>query len=129
MIARNSAFTYKGRTVDIREVGRQLGVRYAVEGSVRKAQTRVRITCQLIQAENGAHIWAEHYDRDFSDIFALQDEITANIVGTLAPAVQRAEIDRARRKPAESLDAYDLYLRALTALGLPPARATRRRDT
>ena len=115
VIARNSAFTYKGRTVDIREVGRQLGVRYVVEGSVRKAQTRIRITCQLIHAETGTHLWAEHYDRDFNDIFALQDEITTNVVSTLAPAVQRAEIERVRRKPAGSLDAYDLYMRALTA--------------
>jgi adenylate cyclase len=115
VIARNSAFTYKGRSVDIREIGRQLGVRYVVEGSVRKAQTRVRITCQLIQAENGAHLWGEQYDRDFSDIFALQDEITTNIVSTLAPTVLRVEIERARRRPAESLDAYDLYLRALAA--------------
>lgn len=115
VIARNSASTYKGRPVDIREVGRQLGVRYVVEGSVRKAHTRVRITCQLIQAETGAHLWAEHYDRDFCDIFALQDEITISIVSILAPTVQRAEIERVRRKPSENLDAYDLYLRALAA--------------
>jgi adenylate cyclase len=115
VIARNSAFTYKGRTVDVREIGRQLGVRYVVEGSVRKERTLIRITCQLIQAENGAHLWAEQYDRDFRDIFALQDEITTGIVSTLAPAVQRAEIERVRRKPVENLDAYDLYLRALAA--------------
>jgi adenylate cyclase len=107
VIARNSAFTYK--------VGRQLGVRYVVEGSVRKAQTRVRITCQLIRAEDGTHLWAEHYDRDFSDIFALQDELTTSIVSILAPTVQRAEIERVRRNPSESLDAYDLYLRAVAA--------------
>jgi len=115
VIARNSAFTYKDRTVDIREIGRQLGVRYVVEGSVRKAQNRIRITCQLIQAENGTHLWAEQYDRDFSDIFALQDEITSGIVSTLAPAVQRSEIERVRRKPVGNLNAYDLYLRALAA--------------
>jgi adenylate cyclase len=115
VIARNSAFTYKGRSVDIREIGRQLGVRYVVEGSVRKARTRIRITCQLIQAENGAHLWGEQYDRDFSDIFALQDEITTSIASTLAPTVLRAEIERARRRPVENVDAYDLYLRALAA--------------
>ena len=115
VIARNSAFTYKGRTTDIRKIGRQLGVRYVVEGSVRKVEKRIRITCQLIHAENGVHLWAEQYDRDLRDIFALQDEITSNIVSTLVPTLQRIEIERARRKPVENLDAYDLYLRALAA--------------
>ena len=115
VIARNSAFTYKGRTADIREIGRQLGVRYVVEGSVRKAEKRIRITCQLIHAQNGVHLWAEQYDRDFRDIFALQDEITSNIVSTLVPTLQRVEIERAQRKLAENLNAYDLYLRALAA--------------
>jgi TolB-like protein len=113
VIARNSSFTYKGRAVDIKQVGRELGVRYVLEGSVRKAGNRVRITAQLIQVETGAHVWAEQYDRDLEDIFALQDEMTASIVGALVPGLQRAEIERARGKPPENLDAYDLYLRAL----------------
>jgi TolB-like protein/Tfp pilus assembly protein PilF len=115
VIARNSSFTYKGRVVDVRQVGRELGVRYILEGSVRKADNRVRISGQLVQTETGAHVWAERYDRDFGDIFALQDEMTASIVGALVPSLQRAEIERARGKPPDSLDAYDLYLRALTA--------------
>jgi TolB-like protein len=113
VIARNSSFTYKGRTVDIKQVGRELGVRYVLEGSVRKAGSRVRISGQLIQTETGAHIWAERYDSELSDVFALQDEITASVVGAIVPSLQQAEIERARRKPPESVDAYDLYLRAL----------------
>jgi TolB-like protein/tetratricopeptide (TPR) repeat protein len=115
VIARNSSFTYKGRAVDIKDVGRELGVRYVIEGSVRKAGNRVRITGQLIQADSGVHVWAEHYDGDLGDIFALQDEMTASVVGALVPNIQKAEIRRTRDKPPESLDAYDLYLRGLAA--------------
>jgi adenylate cyclase len=121
VIARNSTFTYKGRSVDIRQVGRELGVRYVLEGSVRKAADRVRITAQLIDAETSAHIWAERYDRAVHDIFALQDEITLSTVAAIEPSVRLAEIERARRKRPESLDAYDLVLRAtpLVDTGMP----------
>lgn len=111
--ARNSSFTYKGRDIDIKQVGRELGVRYVLEGSVRKAGDRVRISCQLVQAETGAHVWAERYEGELSDIFALQDEMTGSVVGAIAPSLQQAEIERARRKPPVNLDAYDAYLRAL----------------
>jgi TolB-like protein/Tfp pilus assembly protein PilF len=113
VIARNSTFTYKGRAVDVRQVGRELGVRYVVEGGVRKAGARLRITAQLIEAETGAHIWADRFDGALEDVFDLQDRITAAIVGIIEPNLRRAEIERARRKRPESLDAYDLYLRAL----------------
>jgi adenylate cyclase len=113
VIARNSSFTYKGRAVDIRQVGRELGVRYVVEGSVRKAGTRMRITAQLIQAEAGQHIWADSFDGELADVFDLQDRITSSVVTAIEPSLRQAEIDRARRKPTEHLDAYDYYLRAL----------------
>jgi adenylate cyclase len=113
VIARNSSFTYKGKTVDVKQVGRELGVRYVLEGSVRKAGNRVRITGQLTEAESGAHLWAERYDRDLTDIFAVQDEITVSVVGSIEPSVRRAEIERVKRKRPENLDAYDLALRAL----------------
>ena len=113
VIARNSSFTYKGRAVDVKQVGRELGVRYVLEGSVRKAGDRVRITGQLINAESGAHVWAERYDRKFDDIFALQDEITLSIVGAIEPSLRQAEVERVNRKRPENLDAYDLALRAL----------------
>jgi len=112
VIARNSTFTYKGRAVDVKQVGRELGVRYVLEGSVRKAGRSVRVTGQMIDAATGAHVWAERYDRSSSDIFALQDEIALSAVGAIAPSVRRAEIDRVKRKRPESLDAYDLVLRA-----------------
>jgi TolB-like protein/tetratricopeptide (TPR) repeat protein len=115
VIARNSAFTYKGRSVDVKQVGREMGVRYVLEGSVRKAKDRVRITGQLVEAENGTHVWADRYDGNLDDIFALQDQITASVVGALLPRLETAEIERARKKPTASLDAYDLYLRALAA--------------
>jgi TolB-like protein/cytochrome c-type biogenesis protein CcmH/NrfG len=115
VIARNSAFTYKGRSVDVKHVGREMGVRYILEGSVRKAKDRVRISGQLVEAENGTHIWADRYDGNLDDIFALQDQITTSVVGALLPKLETAEIERARKKPTESLDAYDLYLRALAA--------------
>lgn len=113
VIARQSSFCYKGRAVDVKQIGRELGVRYLVEGSVRRAGDRVRIAVQLIDAEADAHLWAERYERDLSDIFALQDEITARIVAAVEPNVQAVEIQRARAKPPGSLAAYDLYLRAL----------------
>jgi TolB-like protein len=112
VIARNSTFTYKGRAVDVKQVGRELGVRYVLEGSVRKAGGSVRVTAQMIDASTGAHVWAERYDRSSDDIFALQDEIALSAVGAIAPSVRRAEIDRVKRKRPDSLDAYDLVLRA-----------------
>jgi TolB-like protein/DNA-binding SARP family transcriptional activator len=113
VIARNSSFTYQGRTVDVTQVARELGVRYVLEGSVRKAGGRVRITGQLIQAETGQHIWADKFDGELADVFDLQDQITASVVAAVEPSLRQAEIDRARRKPTERLDAYDYYLRAL----------------
>ncbi len=113
VIARNSSFTYKGKTVDVKQVGRELGVRYVLEGSVRKASNRVRITGQLVDAATGAHVWADHFDGALDDIFDLQDRVTASVVGIIEPKLRHAEMERARRKPTESLDAYDLYLRAL----------------
>jgi tetratricopeptide (TPR) repeat protein len=113
VIARNSSFVFKGRAIDVKEVGQQLGVRYVLEGSIRRAGHRVRITGQLIEAATGAHIWADRYDRDFTDIFDLQDEITLSVVGAIEPSLRNAEIERARRKRPDDLDAYDLYLRAL----------------
>src|SRR5450631_411065 len=112
VIARNSTFIYKGRAVDVKQVGRELGVRYVLEGSVRKTGASVRITGQLIDASTGVHVWAERYDRRSENIFALQDEIALSVVGAIAPSVRRAEIDRVKRKRPDSLDAYDLVLRA-----------------
>jgi TolB-like protein len=112
VIARNSTFTYKDRAVDVRQIGRELGVRYVLEGSVRKAGGSVRVTGQMTDASTGAHVWAERYDRSSDDIFALQDEIARSAVGAIAPSVWRAEIDRVKRKRPDSLDAYDLVLRA-----------------
>jgi TolB-like protein/Tfp pilus assembly protein PilF len=116
VIARNSSFTYKGRAVDVKQVGRELGVRYVLEGSVRKAANRVRITGQLIDATNGAHIWAERFEGSLDDIFELQDQMTESVVGAIAPQLERAEIERARRKPTESLNAYDYYLNGMAYL-------------
>jgi TolB-like protein/Tfp pilus assembly protein PilF len=116
VIARNSAFTYKGRAVDVRQVGRELGVRYLLEGSVRKAANRVRITGQLIDAATAAHLWADRFDGTPEDIFDLQDHVTASVVGAISPALEQAEIDRAKRKPTESLGAYDYFLRGRAAL-------------
>jgi TolB-like protein/class 3 adenylate cyclase/tetratricopeptide (TPR) repeat protein len=113
VIARNSSFTYKGRAVDVKQVGRELGVRYVLEGSVRKAANRVRITGQLVDAATGAHLWAERFDGGLGDIFDLQDQVTESVVGAIAPAVEKAEIERAKRKPTESLDASARYLRGL----------------
>ena len=113
VIARNSSFTYKGRAVDVKQVSRELGVRYVLEGSVRKAAGRVRITAQLVDAGTGAHLWADRIDGALEDIFDLQDQVSASVVGAIAPRLQQAEIKRAKRKPTESLDAYDYYLRGL----------------
>jgi TolB-like protein/class 3 adenylate cyclase/Tfp pilus assembly protein PilF len=112
VIARNSSFTYKGRAVDIKQVGRELGVRYVLEGSVRKAGGRVRITGQLIATETGAHLWAERFDGAMEDVFSLQDEVTEKVIAAIGPGVERAEIERARRKPTANLGAHDYYLRA-----------------
>jgi len=116
VIARNSSFTYKGRAVDVKQVGRELGVRYVLEGSVRKAANRMRITAQLIDASTGAHLSAERFDGTLDDIFDLQDQVTSSVVGAIAPNLERAEIARAKRKPTDSLDAYDYYLRGMAAV-------------
>jgi adenylate cyclase len=113
VIARNSTFTYKGRAVDVAKVGRELGVRYILEGSVRKAGNRVRITAQLIEAMSSHHVWADRFDGELADIFDLQDQVTASVVGAIEPSLNLAEIERAKAKPTENLNAYDLYLRAL----------------
>ena len=113
VIARNSSFTYKGKPVDVKQVARELGVRYVLEGSVRKAGRRVRITGQLIDALTGTHIWADRFDGSLEDVFELQDKVASGVVGAIEPKLRQSEIERAVRKPTESLDAYDLYLRAL----------------
>ncbi|KRR11517.1 adenylate cyclase [Bradyrhizobium jicamae] len=113
VIARNSSFTFKGKAVDIKEVGRRLGVRYVLEGSVRKAAGKVRISGQLIDAVTGAHIWADRFERDLTDVFALQDEVTAAVVSAIQPKLLQAEIEMATRRRSENLTAYDLYLRAM----------------
>ena len=113
VIARNSAFVYKGCPVDVQQVGRELGVRYVLEGSVRKAGSRVRITGQLIDVSTRIHLWADHFDGAVEDVFELQDRITQSVVGALVPTLRKAEIERARRKPPASLDAYDCVLRAI----------------
>ena len=106
MIARNSSFSFKGRAVDVKQVGRELGVRYVLEGSLRKSGNRVRVTAQLVEAETGNHVWAERYDRDLADIFSVQDEITQATTIAIAPAIADAEQQRAMRKPPASLDAW-----------------------
>jgi TolB-like protein len=113
VIARNSSFTYKGRAIDVKQVGRELGVRYVLEGSVRKAANRLRITGQLIDTATGAHLWADRFDGTLEDIFDLQDQVTASVLGAIAPKLEQAEIDRAKRKPTESLHAYDYFLRGM----------------
>nr|WP_305111851.1 winged helix-turn-helix domain-containing protein [Shinella lacus] len=116
VIARNSSFTYKGQAVDVKEVGRALGVRYVLEGSLRKAGDKVRITGQLIEAATGAHLWAERFEGTLGNLFELQDKIAESVVGAISPQLERAEIERAKRKPTESLDAYDYYLRGMARL-------------
>jgi adenylate cyclase len=117
VIARNSSFTYKGRSVDVKRIGRDLGVRYVLEGSLRKSGTRIRVTAQLVEAENGKHAWAERYDRDLADIFAVQDEITEAVTIAIAPVIAQAEQQRAMRKPPENRDAWAAYQRGLWHLG------------
>ena len=112
VIARNSSFAYRNKTIDVKQVGRELGVRYVLEGSVRKLADRIRISAQLIDTATGAHVWAERYDRKSDDIFALQDEITLSVVGAIEPSLRLAEAERVKRKRPESLDAYDLVLQA-----------------
>src|SRR5262249_34874196 len=112
VIARNSSFTYKGSAVDIRQVGRELGVRYVLEGSIRRAGSRLRFTGQLIDATSGAHIWADRFEGEMSDVFELQDRFTESVVAAIEPNLQLAEIERRKHKPATNLDAYDLLLRA-----------------
>jgi len=116
VIARNSSFTYKGRAVDVKQIGRELGVRYVLEGSVRKAGNRVRIAGQLVDTSMGAHLWADRFDGELTDIFDLQDRVTASVVGAIAPKLEQAEIERAKRKPTERLDAYDYFLRGMACV-------------
>jgi TolB-like protein len=116
VIARNSSFSYKGRNVDVGTIGRELGVRYVLEGSVRRASDRMRVNAQLVDAGSGVHLWAEKFDGTLEDIFDLQDQITAKVVGAIAPRLELAEIDRVSRKPTGSLQAYDYYLRGLAAI-------------
>ena len=123
VIARNSSFTYKGQTVDVKQVGRELGVRYVLEGSVRKAGWRVRITAQLIDAANGSHLWADRFDGSLEDIFDLQDKVASSVAGIIEPALQAAETARSAHRPTNDLTAYDLYLRAY-AMVLASVRQT-----
>jgi TolB-like protein/DNA-binding SARP family transcriptional activator len=116
VIARNSSFTYRGRAVDVKQIGRELGVRYVLEGSVRKAANRVRITGQLIDASSGMQLWADRFEGGLEDIFDLQDQVTAHVVGAIAPKLEQAEIERTKRKPTESMDAYDYYLRGMACV-------------
>ncbi|HUB97167.1 MAG TPA: adenylate/guanylate cyclase domain-containing protein [Stellaceae bacterium] len=118
VIARNSSFTYKGRAVDVKQVGTELGVRYVLEGSVRKAAGRVRITGQLIDTASGTHLWGDRIDGALEDIFDLQDQVTTSVVGAIAPKMELAEIERAKRKPTENLGAYDYYLRGAASFHL-----------
>jgi adenylate cyclase len=124
VIARNSSFSYKGRVIDVRQVARELGVRYVLEGSVRKAGNRVRISAQLIDAATGSHVWAERYDRELADIFAVQDEITERVVAAMEPQLYAAEYFRSQRKPPESLDAWECVIRALSSFGQGTAAGT-----
>ena len=117
VIARNSTFTYKGRAVDVKHVGRELGVRYVLEGSVRKSGNRIRVTAQLVEAETGNHVWAERYDRNLADIFAVQDEITERVVAAIEPELYAAEQVRSQNKPPDSLDAWECAIRALSLIG------------
>ena len=116
-IARNSSFTYKGQTIDVKQVGRELGVSYVLEGSVRKAGGRVRITAQLIAATSGAHLWADRFDGSLEDVFELQDNVASSVAGVIEPALRAAEIQRSSHRPTQDLTAYDLYLRALPDSG------------
>jgi len=121
VVSRNSSFTYKGQVIDMRRVGRELGVRYVLEGSVRKSGDRVRIAAQLIEAETDANLWADHFDGSLEEVFDLQDRVAASVAGVIEPALQAAEVQRSSRHPTADLAAYDLYLRAM-AMMLSPAR-------
>jgi adenylate cyclase len=124
VIARNSSFTYRGRSIDVKQVGRELGVRYVLEGSVRKAGDRLRIAAQLIDASTGTHLWADRFEGRLDDIFDLQDQVTARVVGAIRPKLEKAEMQRSQRKPTESLDAYDYYLRGLASFYRAASRET-----
>jgi TolB-like protein/class 3 adenylate cyclase len=115
VIARNSSFTYKGKAVDVRQVGRELGVRYVLEGSVRKAADRIRIVGQLIDAQSGAHIWADKFEGSFASVFDLQDQVATKVVSAIAPKLRQNDIERVRRKPTEKMDSYDCFLRGMAA--------------
>ncbi|MDP9137342.1 MAG: adenylate/guanylate cyclase domain-containing protein, partial [Pseudomonadota bacterium] len=116
VIARNSSFTYKGRVVDVTQIGREQGVRYVLEGSVRRAGNRIRIAGQLIDTATGTHLWADRFDGGIEDVFYLQDQMTVSVVGAIAPKLEQAEIERAKRKPTDSLDAYDYFLRGMAGI-------------
>ncbi len=116
VIARNSSFTYKNRNVDVKQIGRELGVRYVLEGSVRKAANLVRISAQLVDTATAANLWADRFDGEMTNVFDLQDQISANVVGLIAPKLEHAEIERAKRKSTASLDAYDYYLRGIACV-------------
>src|SRR5438105_5969295 len=124
VIARNSSFTFKGKSVDVKEVGRKLGVRYVLEGSVRKASGKVRITGQLIDAVSDTHIWADRFERDMTNIFALQDDVTVAVVSAIEPKLLQTEIALAARRRSENLTAYDYYLRAKQQTYLATREAT-----
>ena len=126
VVARNSSFTYKGMAVDVKRVGRELGVRYLLQGSVRKDDRRVRVSAQMVEAESGGHLWSERFDRPLDDIFEVQDEIALNVVGAIEPSLRRAEVERVKRKRPDSLDAYDLVLQSQSDVfsGMP-AQVTR----
>jgi TolB-like protein len=115
VIARNSSFAYKGRAIDVKQVGRELGVRYVLEGGLRKSGNRIRITAQLIDATVGTHLWADRFEGSLDDIFELQDQLAASVVGAIAPKLEQAEIERAKHKPTDSLDAYDYFLRGMAS--------------
>jgi TolB-like protein/two-component SAPR family response regulator len=126
VIARNSSFIYRGRAVDVKQIGRELGVRYVLEGSVRKAGERVRIAGQLIDAASGAHLWADRFEGGLEDVFDLQDQVTTSVISAIAPRLEQAEIERARRKPPASLDAYDYFLRGMARFTNGPGRPMRK---
>src|SRR6266480_1968601 len=120
--SRVASFTYKGRTVDVKQVGRELGVRYVLEGSVRAVARQVRITVRLIDATTGVHLWAHRFDGALEDVFSVEDEVAASVVGAIAPKLEQVEIERIKQKPPKSLDAYDCY-----SVGWPPSTAIPRR--
>jgi adenylate cyclase len=124
VIARNSSFTYKGQAIDVKQVGRELGVRYVLEGSVRKAGQRVRITGQLIDAATSTHLWADRFDGSLEDVFDLQDRVASSVAGVIEPTLEAAEVRRSAARPMQDLTAYDLYLRALQHWGFPSKEHT-----